>query len=115
MVLLASDLAASVAHYDRLFPVLGFRKTRDHVWTNAQRVFIDLRQAKEPSRTYARHGAGLNHFGVRAASRAEVDARVAALRASGVAAPDPVTIDEAYVVFVPDPDGLRLEIGYDPG
>jgi hypothetical protein len=39
---------------------------------------------------------------------------IASLRAAGVAAPDAVVIDEAYVCFVPDPDGLRIEIGYDP-
>jgi catechol 2,3-dioxygenase-like lactoylglutathione lyase family enzyme len=54
LVLAVTNLAASVAHYDRLFPILGFRKERDHVWTNAQHIFIELRQARDSSRAYAR-------------------------------------------------------------
>jgi catechol 2,3-dioxygenase-like lactoylglutathione lyase family enzyme len=113
-VLAVSNLAASVAHYDRLFPILGFRKSRDHVWTNEQQIFIELRLARDPSRAYVRQGVGLNHLGVRATSRAHVDELVASLRAVGVDAPAPTTIEEAYVCFVPDPDGVRIEIGYEP-
>lgn len=114
LVFAARDLAASAAHYGRLLPVLGFRKERDHVWSNEQRVFLELRQAKDSSHGYARSGVGLNHLGVRAASRAQVDAVVAELRATGVDVPEPQIIGAAYVVFVPDPDGMRVEIGFDP-
>ncbi len=114
LVLTVSNLATSVAHYDRVFPLLGFRKDRDHVWTNEQHIFVELRQARDPGHAYVRQGVGLNHLGVRAQSRAHVDQLVASLRAAGVDAPAPMVIDEAYVCFVPDPDGIRIEIGYDP-
>ncbi len=114
LVLAAKNLEASVAHYDRLLPLLGFRKERDHVWVNEQRIFVELRQARDPSRTYERQGVGLNHLGVRAQSRAHVDLLVTDLRAAGIDAPAPSVIDGAYVCFVPDPDGVRVEIGYEP-
>jgi lactoylglutathione lyase len=115
IVLAASDLAASLRHYEALFPVLGFAKRRDRVWANSQGIFIEIRAARNPSAAYARAAPGLNHLGVRARSRAHVDEIVAALRAAGLAVAEPQAIDAAYVVFVPDPDGLRVEVGYDPG
>jgi lactoylglutathione lyase len=114
-VLALGDLAAGVAHYDALFPILGFRKTRDHVWANEQRIFVELRQAKDPAHGYARRGVGLNHFGLRATSPGEVDVIVAKIRDAGLSVPEASTIDGAYVVFIPDRDGLRIEVGFDPG
>ncbi len=114
IVIAAADLDASVKHYEALFAVLGFEKSRDRVWHNSQGVFIEVRAARDAAYAYKRQGVGVNHFGVKASSRDEVDAVVAKLRAAGVAAPDPQTIDTAYAVFIPDPDGLRLEIGFDP-
>jgi catechol 2,3-dioxygenase-like lactoylglutathione lyase family enzyme len=114
MVLALGDLAAGVAHYDALLPILGFRKVRDHVFTNDQGIFLELRQAREPEARYARRGVGLNHFGVRAGSRDEVDAVVTKARAAGVRVPDTETIDGTYLVFIPDPDGIRIEVGFEP-
>jgi catechol 2,3-dioxygenase-like lactoylglutathione lyase family enzyme len=74
LVFNARDLAASLRHYEALLPILGFTKTRDHVWSNEQAIFC----------------------------------------AAGIDVPAPQEIDGAYVVFVPDPDGMRVEVGYDP-
>ncbi len=62
MVLAVSDLAASLAWYEALMPLLGFAKTRPHVWVNAQNFGVDVQQATDPTHAYKREGVGLNHF-----------------------------------------------------
>ena len=116
VVLLVSDLNAGLRHYEAFLPLLGFQKTAGstHVWRNEEGALIEVRAAQEPESKYRRLGVGMNHFGVRAESRAEVDRIVASMREAGFDVPAPRTIDEAYVVFVPDPDGIRIEVGYEP-
>lgn len=114
LVILASDLENSIPWYDALFAAIGFEKTRDHVYTDGAGVAVDLRQADEPEHDYRRFAPGLNHFGVAAASRAEVNRVADAMRAAGFDVPEPQEIETAYCLFMKDRDGMRVEIAFAP-
>ncbi len=113
LVLLASNLADSARHYDILLPRLGFEKSRDCVWVNSEGVAIDLRAA-EDAQAYKRYAPGLNHFAFSAGSQAEFERIVSDLSAAEIDVPAVQTFGDAMAVFIPDPDGLRLEIGWEP-
>jgi lactoylglutathione lyase len=114
IVLTVSDLELSARHYDVLMPLLGFAKTRPHVYANRQGVAVDLQQATDPTYAYKRGGVGLNHLAVRASSRAEVDELARQLKEAGLEVPHVQIIDTAYALFMLDRDGLRVEISFDP-
>jgi len=46
VTLLVSSLARSMPYYERLLPLLGFRKVKDHIWTDGDGFFIQFLQAK---------------------------------------------------------------------
>jgi catechol 2,3-dioxygenase-like lactoylglutathione lyase family enzyme len=115
IVLAVSDLRASVPYYDRLLPLLGFTKTRPHVYVNGQGVAVDVQQAAEPSYAYKRPGVGLNHLAVRARSREEVDTVAREMRESGFDVPEGQTLGSAHALFMRDRDGMRFEISFDTG
>ena len=112
-VLLAADIERSARFYDAVLPVLGFRKTRDWVWASEDGFAVDLRQAGSGP-GYRRHGPGLNHFGFTVETRSDFDAALIALKKAGVDVPPVQEFGEALAVFLPDPDGLRIEIGWEP-
>jgi catechol-2,3-dioxygenase len=114
VVLTVSDLEESARFYDTLLPLLGFLKTREHVYANGQGVAIDVQQAADPSYAYKRGGVGLNHLAVRASSRAEVDDVARHMKEAGFAVPEVQLIDTAYALFMADRDGLRVEVSFDP-
>ena len=114
VVLAVADLDESLRYYDTLLPVLGFQKSRAHVYVNEQGTAIDLQQARDPSHAYKREGVGLNHLAVRAASRADVDAVAAAMAAAGFTVPATQAIDGAYALFMKDRDGIRIEVTHEP-
>jgi catechol 2,3-dioxygenase-like lactoylglutathione lyase family enzyme len=115
IVINASDLAASADFYDRLAPAIGFVKEGDHIYRNAHGAAFDVRQAQEPARDYFRHGPGVNHIAVAVESEGEVHAIVEALNMRGIVAPPVQRFDgDAIAVFIPNPDGLRIEIGFEP-
>lgn len=93
--------------------MLGFEKTRDHVWVSPDGFGIDLQQATHEC-AYERYGPGVNHYSVRTESRGELDSVSKALRDAGMDVPAIQTFGEAGSLFLPDPDGLRLEIAYEP-
>ena len=76
--LTVSDLARSVDFYERILPVLGFRRLADDPdnvrWANA-RLTIGLRAAESGQRRTAfnRYRAGLHHVALKALSRADID------------------------------------------
>lgn len=113
IVLYASDLARSAAFYDPVLRALGFEKTRDWVWLNKDGFAVDLRKAKPERRPYDRYGPGLNHVGFAAPSRAVFEEIQRVLRAENVSLPDVQEIDGALCLFLPDPDGLRIEISWE--
>ena len=114
LVLLASNLADSARHYGIILPRFGFEKSRDWVWVNPDGIAIDLRSAEDPQ-VYKRYAPGLNHFAFSAGSQAEFDQIVSDLSAAGIDLPAVQTFGDAMAIFIPDPDGLRLEIGWEPG
>src|SRR4028119_2162853 len=48
LVLLVGSLDASLPFYEALLPLIGFTRSRDHVWGNEDGVYLDLKQATEP-------------------------------------------------------------------
>ncbi len=114
IVLLASDLVESARWYDAFTPLLGLRKTRDHVYLHPDGWAVDLRAAQKDSAPYGRYNAGLNHIGLRVGTCDEVMAVRDAFAASGFEVPEPQIFDEEEtVVFFKDPDGVRWEIGHE--
>ena len=114
-----SDLALAEAFYDRVFPALGFRKSRfqiggdDHVQYYNRHFGYVLR----PSHGSAEHDAyapGLHHLCFRVESVADVFAAVGALRDAGIEVSEPRNFPEYaadyWAIFFSDPDGIRLEL-----
>ena len=112
LVLLASHIESSAQFYDRVLTTLGFRKTRDWAWLNDHGIAIDLQPA-QPGAPYRRSGPGLNHLGFAVPSRAALDAICANLSAAGLPLPELQHINGAHCLFLPDPDGLRVEIAWE--
>jgi catechol 2,3-dioxygenase-like lactoylglutathione lyase family enzyme len=119
--LTASDLDRSTAFYDRVLPLIGFRRSagvpEGPIWAGAQ-VEIGLVAAR--SRTpHDRFAPGLHHLAFTAPSRAAVDALHERLVALGVEILDPPAdypryAPGYYAVFFADPDGIKLEYVFTP-
>jgi glyoxylase I family protein len=114
-----SDLARSIAFYDPVMRLLGFRKGTKpiagapHVHYFNPEMQYTLRPAKRPAR-HDPYAPGLHHICFRVATNADVDQAARELRALGVDATEPAIYPEYspdyYATFFSDPDGLRLEI-----
>ena len=116
VTLLVSSLARSMPYYERLLPLLGFRKVKDHIWTDGDGFFIQFLQAKPGTPAYERYGAGLNHLGFGAASPQQVHALRSAMLEAGFEVPDVQELGGALALFMKDPDGIRFEVTwYPPG
>jgi catechol 2,3-dioxygenase-like lactoylglutathione lyase family enzyme len=115
ITLLCSDLAASMRYYDALLPMLGFRKLRDHVWSNGDGFYFQFAAAKPETRSYQRYAAGLNHLGFSVDSPAAVATVRADMAAAGFAVPELQRLGGGVTaLFMRDPDGLRFEISHYP-
>jgi catechol-2,3-dioxygenase len=114
VVISAADLEASVPWYDTVLTAIGFAKTREHVWVNAEGEAVDVRAATEPEHGYVRGGPGVNHIGFGAPSREAVEDIAERLRQAGLDVPAIRSFDEARALFMKDPDGFRIEIGHEP-
>jgi catechol-2,3-dioxygenase len=114
IVLLLGDLEASLPYYETLLPLIGFAKTRDHVWGNSDGVYLHLKQAGEVGEGYRRHGVGLNHLGFTAPTRAALDEVAAKMAAAGFEVPAVQDFGDAQALFMKDRDGIRFEITYYP-
>ena len=112
LVLAVADLETSVQWYDAFLPLLGFEKTREHVYLHADGWAVDVREAGEEAQPYGRYNVGLNHMGLSVADNETVLAIREAFAEKGFEVPEPQTFDGwATVVFFCDPDGMRWEIG----
>ena len=111
IVINASDLEASLPWYEVLLPLIGFSKSRDHVFGNDDGLFIYLRQASESHHTYQRFGPGINHFGVVAENVDRIQSVRDAMIGAGFDAPELQTFPDGKAVFFADADGFRIEIG----
>jgi len=116
-----ADLARSTAFYDRVLPLLGFRRSEDvpegPIWAGAQLEFGLV--AARSRAAHDRTAPGLHHLAFAAPSRAAVDETHERLVALGVRILDapaayPQYAPGYYAVFFADPDGLKLELVFAP-
>lgn len=116
VTLLVTSLERSMPYYERLLPLLGFRKEKDHVWTDGAGFFFQFLRAGADTRPYERYGAGMNHLGFTAESPEQVASIRAAMQAGGFPVPEIQQLGGATALFMKDPDGIRFEVThYPPG
>ena len=114
-----ADLISSEAFYDRVFPALGFRKSRfqlggdDHVQYYNRHFGYVLRPARSGNE-HDSYAPGLHHLCLRVESVADVTAAAAELRHVGIEVSEPRCFPEYaadyWAIFFSDPDGIRLEL-----
>ena len=114
ITLLFTSFERSLPYYQTLLPLLGFGKTRDHIWTDGDGFFFQFNQARPDTRSYERYGAGMNHLGFRAASSTQVEGIRQSMQAAGFEVPEIQNLGGAIALFMKDPDGIRFEITYYP-
>lgn len=114
MVLLASNVDASLPYYDALMPLLGFEKVADHHWRSPFGFIIQLLEARPGTRPYERYGAGMNHLGFSVDSAAAVSELRAAMQERGFDVAEIQDLDGVTALFLKDPDGVRFEVSYFP-
>jgi catechol 2,3-dioxygenase-like lactoylglutathione lyase family enzyme len=136
-----SDPERSIPFYAALFEALGFRRFRsDHPEFVGERprraawflrhpdrsIFgVEVRPAEPESlaKGHDRYAPGLHHLAFHAESAAAVDEVHARISASGGTVLDPPAdysglqgySEGYYAVFFADPDGVKLEVVYEPG
>ena len=110
IVLLVGSLERSLPYYEALLPLIGFAKSRDHVWGNGDGIYLDLKEATEPGEGYRRYGVGLNHIGFTAPDKAAVGAVGEAMASAGFEVPSMQRLGGCWALFMKDPDGIRFEI-----
>lgn len=110
LVILVSNLEASLPFYEALFTAVGWTKSRPHVWVDDTGIMVDIKQATDLARPYGRFAPGLNHMGVTAPDRAAVEAVARAMAAAGFEVPEIEIFDADEALFLKDPDGMRIEV-----
>ena len=116
------DLAAAEAFYDKVMPVLGFRKgpVSDKVSPRARydnrhlTYWVVLHDDPgAPTESYSNPGSP-SHLCFRVVDEEAVDRACEELRAAGIEATEPRAYTQYspdyYATFFPDPDGLLLEV-----
>lgn len=111
IVILLSDVDRCLPFYEALLPLLGFSKTRDHVFANDEGIHLDFRSAAEPDRGYHRYAPGLNHMGFTARDRTQIERIGKAMLAAGFEVPEIQEFEDGSALFLKDNDGMRIEIG----
>lgn len=114
ITLLWRDVEACARYYEALLPLLGFRKLREHIWTDGDGFFFQFRAARAETPGYQRHGPGLNHLGFAAPSRQAVQAIRARMAGAGFEVPEIQDLGGVTALFMKDPDGVRFEISHTP-
>ncbi|MFB0613472.1 VOC family protein [Aurantiacibacter poecillastricola] len=115
MVVMVRSLEASLPWYEAMLGLIGFAKSRDHVWVNKDGLAIDLKQAKAETPDYGRYAPGLNHLGFTAPDRAALDAVRDGMAAAGFDVPEIQQFKGETATFFRDPEGMRVEVTvYDP-
>jgi catechol 2,3-dioxygenase-like lactoylglutathione lyase family enzyme/diadenosine tetraphosphate (Ap4A) HIT family hydrolase len=122
--LTASDLERSLTFYDRVLPLMGFRRLADCVegplWAgHSMELGLQPARAEASGVRHDRYAPGLHHLAFASPSRADVDRVHAQLVRLGVVILDPPALYERYTagyyaVFFADPDGMKLEYVYTP-
>lgn len=114
LTLLGRSLEKSRAFYATLLPLLGFSESKPGIFGNKEGLFIQLLAAKEGTSDYARYAPGLNHMGFCADGPESVQHIRDCMEQAGYQVPPIQILDGATALFIPDPDGLRIEITYYP-
>ena len=109
IVILVRSLDRSLPWYAALLGLLGFEKTRDHVWYDGD-LAIDLKQAEAGTPDYQRYAPGLNHLGFTATDAAELDRVRDGMAAAGLDVPEKQSLGGQIATFFKDPDGMRIEV-----
>ncbi len=110
IVILLSNMETCLGFYEALLPMIGFRKDRDHVFVNAEEIYLDFRQSGEPDHGYHRFAPGLNHMGFTLKNLAEVADIQSRMQQAGFAVPDIQEFEDSYALFLKDSDGMRIEL-----
>ncbi len=113
IVILLSDLEKGMAFYETLLPLIGFHKTRDHVYGSAEGIYLDFRQAVDSEYSYHRFAPGLNHIGFSAPNLEAIKTIRAKMSQAGFEVPEIQRFDGGQAIFLKDDDGMRIEIGWD--
>jgi lactoylglutathione lyase len=113
LTILWSDVDKSRAFYEHLLPAIGFRRKTPEIWHNDLGHFFQFRPAAEGTGPYERHGAGVNHLGFRAPSREFVEQLHRHMTSAGYEA-RLQQLGGTLALFMPDPDGLRVEVSHYP-
>ncbi|MGD8415797.1 MAG: VOC family protein [Pseudomonadales bacterium] len=124
--LTVSDLERSVGFYETVLSELGFQRSEMYsggapCWISGQipgAVFsIAIKRARDAS-PHNRYAPGLHHLAFAADSREAVDRFHGFLVRKGIEVLDaPAEYDYTpgyYAVFFSDPDGIKLELVYEP-
>lgn len=114
LTILSRSPEQAAAFYGFLLPRIGFTQKQPHIWANAAGLYIQFGKAKQGTGDYGRYAPGLNHFGLSAPSADAVRALAAELEDAGFEARLQTFDPGITALFVPDPDGLRVEISYYP-
>lgn len=114
LTILSRDAEASAAWYGALLPWLGFERAKPGIWHNANGLYLQFRTAKAETRPYERYGAGLNHLGFTVPDPGFVEALAAHMTNLGHEARLQRFGDGIVALFMPDPDGLRVEVSWYP-
>jgi catechol 2,3-dioxygenase-like lactoylglutathione lyase family enzyme len=110
LVFKASDLEKSAEFYSALLPIIGFVQVGEFHWKNQDNLSIVLQKASADTSPYQRYGPGLNHFAFNAESETMFDEVLSEISKTDIVLPAVQTFENGRSVFIPDPDGLRLEI-----
>ena len=109
IVILVRSLDDSLPWYARLLDMLGFEKTRDHVWYDGE-LALDFKEAREGTPDYERYAPGLNHLGFTAPDEAALDRVRDGMAAAGFDVPEKQRFGQETATFFKDPDGMRIEV-----
>ncbi|MDB5969753.1 MAG: glyoxalase/bleomycin resistance protein/dioxygenase [Hydrocarboniphaga sp.] len=121
-----ADLAISSVFYDKVLGRLGYTRTSEYegevpCWVRARAgatLSIGLHQARLAT-PHNRYSVGLHHLAFHLGSRAQVDRFHEFLLAEriGTVLDAPAEYDYTpgyYALFFADPDGIKLELVYEP-
>lgn len=114
LTILSRSAEQGEAFYGAVLPHLGFEKVKPGIWRNASGLHVQLGTAGAATRDYERHGPGLNHVGFAAPSPDFVRGMHESLTAAGHEARLQTFSDGTLALFIPDPDGLRIEVSWYP-
>lgn len=114
LTILSREPEKAARFYGFVLPRLGFLQKKPGIWANAAGLHIQFAKAKAGTGDYGRYAPGLNHFGFSAPSAEAVRTLAAELAEAGIEARLQTFEPGITSLFVPDPDGLRLEVSYYP-